>query len=54
MTIVVRQLITVIFLHVELLILDLPTRAADAHNLGDIIGSDLKVGKPGIVIELFA
>jgi hypothetical protein len=48
------QCITVVFLHVALLMLDLPARASDAHDLGTIIASDLQVGTPGIMIELLA
>ena len=54
MAIVVCQLIPLIFLHVAWLILDLPTRASDAHARSDIIGADLKVGKPRIIRERLA
>jgi hypothetical protein len=48
------QLITMVFLHVALLMLALPARASDAHDLGNIIASDLQGGKPGIMIERLA
>jgi hypothetical protein len=48
------QRIPVVFLPVEVLMLDLPARASDAHDLGTILASDLKVGTPGIMRERLA
>ena len=54
MAIIVGQLITVSFLPVAWLILALPTRASEAHDRRDMLGADLQVGTPGMMIERLA
>src|SRR5215510_7060151 len=52
MPIVVFELVPMVFVHIEVLIFDLPARAPNAHDSGHIVRPDLEVREPGIVVEL--
>lgn len=51
MAVVVGELIAVVFVDMELFILNLPARTANLDHPGDIGGVDVEVGNPTIGIE---
>ena len=52
--VVMLQLITVILVHIELFVLDLPARAAQADEHRDLLSRDLQIGHPTVRIALVA
>ena len=51
MAVIGGELIAVIFVDVELLILNLPARASDLDHHGHIDGVDVEIRHPTIVLE---
>src|SRR5512144_1297887 len=54
MAVIVGEFITMIFMDVKLLILNLPARASDLHDHGHVGCIDLEISNPTIVIEQLA
>ena len=49
MTEVVFEVVTVIFEHIDVLILHFPARAADLNDFGNFVGDQAMIGDPGIM-----
>jgi hypothetical protein len=54
MAIVVGELIAMVFVDIELLILDLPARPPELYHHRHLAGVHIQVGNPTVMIELFA